>query len=66
MVAADRRDPTDFKRRTLEARARASRVPIAERRWTIEPPHWWVPTHTVEQRRALTQAQRARFLRRSA
>jgi hypothetical protein len=66
MVAADRRDPTEFKRRTLEARARASRIPASERAWTIDPPHWWVPTNTVEERRALTAAQRARFLRRVA
>jgi hypothetical protein len=66
MVAADRRDPTDFKRRTLEARTRASRVPTSGRAWTIDPPRWWVPTNTVQERRALTQAQRARFLRRAA
>ncbi|MFE7228762.1 hypothetical protein ACFU7D_28485 [Nocardioides sp. NPDC057577] len=50
MVAADRRDPTDFKLRTLEARARASRVPASERAWTIDPPHWWVSTNTVAER----------------
>ncbi|MFD7075093.1 hypothetical protein ACFV9G_12855 [Nocardioides sp. NPDC059952] len=66
MVAADRNDPADFKRRTLEARARANRVPTSERAWTIEPPRWWVSTNTVEERRALTQAQRACFLRRAA
>ncbi|WP_170225184.1 hypothetical protein [Nocardioides albertanoniae] len=66
MIAADRRDPTDFKRRTLEARARALRLPADERLWTIDPPRWWVPTNTVRDRRALTQAQRAHFLRRVA
>lgn len=66
MMAADRRDPTDFKRRTLEARVRANRVPTGERAWTIDTPRWWVPTNTVEERRALTQVQRARFLHRAA
>ena len=66
MVAADRRDPADFRRRTLEARSRAARIPVAERSWTIDPPHWWTPTTTVAQRRALTAAQRDRFLHRAA
>ncbi|WP_406035427.1 hypothetical protein OG801_09405 [Nocardioides sp. NBC_00163] len=63
MVAADRRDPADFIRRTHEARARASRTPMADRRWTIDPPCWWTPTHTVEMRRALADWQRERYLR---
>ncbi|MBC7275912.1 MAG: hypothetical protein H5T77_05410 [Nocardioides sp.] len=66
MVAADRRDPSDFKRRTLEARARASRIPTSEWSWTIDPPRWWVSTSTVAERRALPRAQRVRFLRRAA
>lgn len=63
MVAADRRDPADFIRRAHEARARALRTPMADRQWTIDPPAWWTPTHTVEQRRALTDWQRERYLR---
>ncbi|MER7559928.1 hypothetical protein ABTZ46_23505 [Nocardioides sp. NPDC126508] len=63
MVAADRRDPTDFIRRAREARARARRTPVADREWTIDPPGWWTPTHTVELRRALTDGQRGRYLR---
>jgi hypothetical protein len=33
------------------------------RDWTIELPHWWIPTFTVEQRRALDPAERDRWLR---
>ncbi|NGN95606.1 hypothetical protein G5C66_23075 [Nocardioides sp. KC13] len=63
MVAADRRDPADFVRRAREARARAARTAVADRRWTIDPPGWWTPTHTVEMRRALADWQRDRYLR---
>lgn len=66
MVASDRRDPGDFIRRTREARARAARTPVSERRWTVDPPSWWVSTHTVAQRRALDGWQRERYLRRGA
>ena len=64
MVAADRRDPADFLRRTLDACRRAGRDPV--RRWTVTPPAWWVPTTTVEERRALTSEQRSRILHRRA
>ena len=64
MVAADRRDPADFLRRTLDACARAGRNPA--RSWTVTPPAWWVPTTTVEERRALTSEQRSRMLHRRA
>jgi hypothetical protein len=37
-------------RRLDAARVRASRVPLEERRWTVEPPPWWRPTLTVAQR----------------
>lgn len=63
MVAADRSDPADFIRRAHEARSRARRTPVADRQWTIDPPGWWTPTHTVEMRRALTDWQRERYLR---
>ncbi|TNM49504.1 hypothetical protein FHP29_01215 [Nocardioides albidus] len=62
MVTADLRDPTDFRRRTLDARERA-RLMNAERRWTLTPPPRWVETHTVDRRRALTAYERMRFLR---
>lgn len=41
------------------ARSRTERP----RRWTTALPSYWVPTHTVELRRALSQEQRERFLR---
>ncbi|WP_328529071.1 hypothetical protein OG984_26445 [Nocardioides sp. NBC_00368] len=66
MVAADRRDPADFIRRAHEARARARRTPAADRQWTIVPPRWWTPTHTVELRRSLADWQRERYLRQHA
>lgn len=64
MVAADRSDPADFVRRTRDARQRGLAAAGQKRRWTVVPPGWWTPTVTVDQRRALTQDQRARFLRR--
>lgn len=33
------------------------------RSWTVDLPHWWTPTFTVAQRRALTERQRERLLR---
>jgi hypothetical protein len=64
MVAADRRDPTDFLRRTTDAIDRlATRPTTSAPDWTINPPHWWTRTETVAQRRALTPQQRDRFLR---
>ena len=61
MTSFDRRDPSQFLRRTREAQGRARRS-RAERGWTVDPPPWWTPTVTVEQRRTLTADQRARFL----
>ena len=62
MVAADRTDTRSFVGRVQEAYARAGRRPLAERRWLLEPPSWWVSTSTVEQRRALVGWQRERLL----
>lgn len=63
MVADDRRDPAAFLARLDDAYHRAARLPRTDRRWTVELPPWWTPTHTVDLRRALTPAQRTRFLR---
>ncbi len=63
MVADDRHAPGAFVARLADAYRRAERSPAADRRWTVTPPRWWVPTTTVDQRRALTPDQRARFLR---
>lgn len=63
MTAVDRRDPADFLQRTIDAQRRARHL---TRSWTIDPPPWWTPTTTVAARRALTDAQRERYLRRQA
>ncbi len=63
MLAADLGRPEAFVTRLRQAYARAARQPLADRAWTIELPPWWVPTFTVEQRRALDDHQRDRFLR---
>lgn len=62
MFATDWRDIDAFVRRLREAAGRASRRGGA-RGWTIEPPPWWTPTHTVALRRSLDARQRRRFLR---
>jgi len=58
MVAADRSTPGAFTQRLDDAYARAARLPVCERLWTIEQPSWWIDTSTVARRRALTEAQR--------
>ncbi len=67
LVGAHLRDHSLLVRSILEARVRALAVP-RERRWTTKGPSWWMPTHTVALRRALTPAQQRRLLayRRSA
>jgi hypothetical protein len=63
MLAGDLADTSAFVVRLRQAYARAARQPHADRRWTIAVPEWWVPTFTVEQRRALDDTQRQRLLR---
>jgi hypothetical protein len=62
MLATDWQDLDGFVERLHAAaeRARAARGP---RQWTLEPPAWWTPTHTVARRRALDADQQARLLR---
>ncbi|NYE35309.1 hypothetical protein F4692_000413 [Nocardioides cavernae] len=62
MFATDWRDIDAFARRLCEAATRAS-ARTGVRQWTLEPPRWWTPTHTVSRRRALDARQRRRFLR---
>jgi hypothetical protein len=62
MVAADGGDLAGFVRRLLSAHARAI-ARTTPPRWTVEPPDWWTPTATVEQRRILDDWQKARWLR---
>ena len=65
MVAADKADPwTSIVPRMIETRRRARWLAESRREWTVVPPPWWTPTTTVAQRRALTEHQRERFLRR--
>lgn len=66
VLASDARHPDDLVRRMKATRARARFVPCSARAWTTEKPSWWIPTETVDQRRALTSDQRARLLRRRA
>ena len=63
MMSDDLRDAAAFRGRVHDAYARAARRTASERTWTLELPSWWVPTFTVEQRRALDPAQRQRWLR---
>jgi hypothetical protein len=61
-VTRDARDRAGLVGRMRSARARALWLPVDQRRWTIEPPDWWVPTRTVAQRRGLSADQRRRWL----
>jgi len=62
LVSADRADRTRMARRIAAARARSPYTAPADRAWTIDHPAWWIPTHTVELRRALSATQRGRLL----
>lgn len=62
IVAGDRGDRDLMVDRMLSTRARAHFLPPGRRAWTLEAPPWWVPTHAVELRRALTPSQKERFL----
>ena len=62
MLATDWRDLDGFVER-LHAAARRARSGPRSRAWTVDPPDWWTPTHTVARRRALDAEQRARLLR---
>lgn len=62
MLVTDWSDLDDFTGRLRAAAHRAARTPSAGT-WTLEPPPWWSPTHTVALRRALDDEQRDRCLR---
>jgi hypothetical protein len=62
MITGDLANPFPFIGRLRDAYVRAARIPVADRRWTLEPPGWWVSTFTVERRRTLTQDQREQLL----
>ena len=63
LVTGDLSQPEVGVRRMLAARDRARFAAPSQRAWTIEPPRWWVRTDSVERRRALTDVQRATWLR---
>jgi hypothetical protein len=63
MLTGDLANPFPFMGRLREAYARAARLPVSDRAWTIQLPPWWTPTFTVAQRRSLTEDQRDRLLR---
>lgn len=65
MMSTDRRDTHNFEVRLRSAYERASRRTDSPR-WTLDQPRWWVDTSTVARRRALTEDQRAVWLRRRA
>lgn len=61
MTADDLTSTTGYLTRLAAAHDRALTEDRA-RGWTMALPAYWVPTHTVDQRRALTPKQRERFL----
>lgn len=63
VVASDWRSELRLVARMRSAYARAARMPVSARRWTVEPPPWWVRTDTVARRRALSARDRERLLR---
>lgn len=62
MVEGDIAAPDGFLRRLDDAFARARRRVGLDRAWTLQPPPWWTPTHTVARRRGLAEDQRRRLL----
>ncbi|WP_151084244.1 hypothetical protein [Nocardioides cynanchi] len=66
VLASDARDPFDVVRRMRATRARARFAAPSDRAWTVDKPPWWIATETVDQRRALSDAQRERLLRHRA
>lgn len=63
LLANDLSSPLAAARRMHAARRRAHWEEPERRRWTLDPPSWWIPTTTVAERRTLTPAQRERLLR---
>lgn len=63
IVAGDIGHPERVVQRMRDARRRAKWELKSGRRWTVEPPPWWTPTHTVALRRQLAATRRARLLR---
>jgi hypothetical protein len=62
-VLAGDHDITRLATRMLAARSRARFEAPSTRAWTIDPPRWWTPTWTVDQRRNLSEVDREKLLR---
>jgi len=62
-VLAGDEDDGRLAARMMATRSRARFEAPATRAWTIDPPHWWIPTWTVDQRRNLSERDRVRLLR---
>jgi len=62
MVAADHAIPGLVVDRMHSTRERAAFKAPSVRDWTLVPPAWWQPTHTVAQRRALSPDRRSKLL----
>jgi len=62
MVAADHATPGLVVDRMHSTRERAAFKAPSVRDWTLVPPAWWQPTHTVAQRRALSPDRRSKLL----
>ena len=63
MMRGDSTNREVMARRMDETRRRALFRSEPTRDWTLDLPHWWIPTMTVDQRRNLDPAQRERLLR---
>jgi hypothetical protein len=63
MLATDIGNRPALVDRIHSTRRRAAFAAESERSWTIEPPSWWIPTHTVALRRALPEELQERLLR---
>ncbi|HWJ10733.1 MAG TPA: hypothetical protein VNS46_15250 [Nocardioides sp.] len=63
MLAADLRDRSSFDRRLASAYGRTSGR-ARHGGWTLDQPHWWMDTSTVDARRALDEQDRQIWLRR--
>jgi hypothetical protein len=62
VVAADHASPQGLAARMHAARERSAFAAPSARDWTLDPPPWWRPTHTVELRRAIEPAEKERLL----
>lgn len=62
LMAGDVAVPVRAAELITEARSRSRFEAESRRRWTVDPPHWWTPTFTVQQRRALDPVAREQLL----